>query len=169
MASKRIEPGADRIDSRDVIERIEELQELIQNEVDAQNAIYMRDAQEGGPQRSPLEPDLDDPNDVSALVPVLNDMTDMSEELEELEALLKLKDQAQDCADWEYGETLIHYDHFTDYTEELIKDCCEFPKGHDSDRWPWRHMQMDYEAAAEELKDDYTQVTYWGETYLVRN
>jgi len=34
--------------------------------------------------------------------------------------------------------------------------------------WPWRHMSIDYEAAADEAKSDYTEINAGGETYWIR-
>ncbi len=64
--------------------------------------------------------------------------------------------------DWDIQ--LIHEDNFIDYTKDLIDECYPdiFP---DNDNWPARHMTMDYEAAAEELRSDYTTVEYLGSTY----
>jgi hypothetical protein len=41
------------------------------------------------------------------------------------------------------------------------------PKEMKSGNWPWRHMTIDYEAAAQELKADYNEVTFAGHTYLI--
>ncbi len=61
-----------------------------------------------------------------------------------------------------------HDSYFTAYTEELVNDCYEFPpKGMDGGKWPFCHMTLDWDAAAEALKADYTSlefdgVAYWG-------
>ena len=52
--------------------------------------------------------------------------------------------------------------------EELIDDCYELPKEFKSGEWPWRHMKIDFEAAAEEAKQDYTSVEFFGITYWIR-
>ncbi len=89
-------------------------------------------------------------------------------EAEELEELEKLAAEAEKSPDWLHGETLINEDYFTDYIEELIKDCYEMPKAMESGEWPWRHMTMDYEAAAKEAKVDYMEVSFRGVTFLIR-
>lgn len=121
-----IEPGTLRIDSRDVIARIEDLQLADSN--------------------NPLSDD----------------------DAEELKQLLELQEEASSSPDWEHGEALILDSDFTEYTEELIRDCYEMPKDLESGAWPWRHMTLDYEAAAQELKQDYMEVTYAGHTYQIR-
>ena len=41
------------------------------------------------------------------------------DELEELQNLRKVVDQAEDCGVFEFGESLIHEDYFTDYCKEF--------------------------------------------------
>jgi hypothetical protein len=89
----------------------------------------------------------------------------------EQEELAELKTLAEECegyADWEHGETLIADDYFVTYIEELINDCYEMPEGLKGGQWPFRHMKMDYEAAAEEAKQDYTEVTLFGHVFWIR-
>lgn len=89
---------------------------------------------------------------------------EFTEEAQELKALKDLADEAEYSPDWKYGETLIHEDYFTKYAEELASDCCEMPRNL---KWPFRHI--DWDAAAEELKQDYTEVDFDGETYYIRS
>ena len=122
----------DVIDSREIIERIEEL------ETDLADGAY-------------------------------SDAEDRAADEAELKALKALAEEASGCSDWKYGETLIRGSYFEEYTEELINDCYEFPKEFNSGEWPWRHMSIDYEAAAEELKMDYTSVDFDGVEYWIRS
>lgn len=93
---------------------------------------------------------------------------DESGDLEELKLLAEFKATiGDDC--FRNEETLIHEGYFTDYIEELIKDCFELPKEFDSGNWPYRHMTMDYEAAAEEAKVDYAEAEFDGTTYYYRS
>ena len=137
MRHHEISNSDDLIDSRDVIARIEELQ-------DERDSIEAEDG------------------DISEL-----EAWD-EENKEELDALLKLQDEASASPDWHHGETLIREDYFTDYIEELINDCYDMPKEMNSGAWPWRHIAIDYEAAAEEAKQDYIEVDFDGATYLIR-
>ena len=81
--------------------------------------------------------------------------------------------------DWQHGETLIREDYFTEYAREFAHDVGMFYVPVDnhwgiererkrdlSQEWPFRHI--DWEAAAEELKQDYTEVEFKGATYYVR-
>ena len=70
--------------------------------------------------------------------------------------------------DWNHGSTLIRENYFVEYIEDLINDCYEIPAEFNSGEWPFRHMKMDYEAAAEEAKVDYSTIEIQGETYYVR-
>ena len=129
--SNQIDNTQDVIDSREIIDRIEDLEGRIED----------------------LEY-IEEPS---------------SEEAQELAILLKVQEQAEDCADYQYGEVLIRESYFTDYIKELIDDCYELPKEFNSGAWPWRHMTLDYEAAANEAKDDYTWIDFDGVTYLIRS
>src|SRR5687767_7294225 len=69
-------------------------------------------------------------------------------------ALLRLAEQASDyAADWEYGETLIRDSYFTEYAQQLADDIGAIDA---NAAWPLSHI--DWEAAADELKQDYTSV-----------
>lgn len=114
--------------------------------------------------------DIIDSRDIIARIEELEGIEDQSsEEAQELAVLLKVQEQAEDCADYQYGEVLIRESYFTDYIKELIDDCYELPKEFNSGAWPWRHMTLDYEAAADEAKDDYTHIDFDGVTYLIRS
>jgi hypothetical protein len=83
--------------------------------------------------------------------------------------LLKVKEEAEDSPDWEYGEALIRSSYFTSYIKELILDCYELPKEmKDVSKWPWTHLKLDYKEAAREAKADYTEVDFDGVPYLIR-
>lgn len=66
-------------------------------------------------------------------------------------------------ADWEYGETLIREDYFVQYAQELADDIGAVDKDA-----VWPTSFIDWDAAAEALKQDYTEVTYRGTTYYSR-
>jgi len=125
----------DIIDSRDVIARIEELQE-------------MRTAWDDWQTGENTEENTPDPFG--------------EEEAEELAALEKLAEQGESCApDWEHGETLIRDSYFQEYAEQLADDIGAIDK---SAGWPltcidWeqaaQELQSDYTAI------DFDGVTYW--------
>lgn len=106
---------------------------------------------------------------IEELVGDLEDGHLPEDEREELEALINLRAQCEHVSDWSYGETLIRADYFVEYIEELIHDCYELPKELTSGAWPYRHIKIDYEAAAEEAKTDYEEVDFDGQSYYIRS
>jgi hypothetical protein len=84
------------------------------------------------------------------------------DEERELAALRAFAEDASGAEDWEYGETFIRDSYFVDYAQELAEDI-GVPE---VDRWPTRHI--DWEAAADELKGDYTSYDFDGVTYWAR-
>lgn len=133
----------DVIDSRDVLERI--------NELSAAHANLLE----------PYE------GNAKKLLEVLGDLAEYEEvadDLEELASLQDLEQQAGTCGDWQYGATLILDSYFQEYAQELAEDCGMVP----SDLgWPCCHI--DWDAATDALKMDYTQVDFDGTEYWIRS
>ena len=124
--AREVSNSDDIIDSRDIIERIEELEAMVEDD------------------------SIDD------------------DEKEELEVLQALAAEGQDYAsDWKYGETLIRDSHFQDYAEEFFNDTADSSTIDAMNQWPLRHI--DWEAAAEELKQDYTTIDFDGVDYWIRS
>ncbi len=120
-----ISNGDDIIDSREVIARIRELEELQDDE------------------DSEME----------------------EEDSDELAILLELAEEASGYApDWEYGEALIRDSYFETYARELADDIGAISK---DAGWPMAHI--DWEAAAEALQQDYTEIDFGGVSYWVRS
>ena len=143
MAHTTLDTTADIIDTRDIIARIEELE-----------AEY--------------EPISDSDDDAA------REAWDNTDEGKELSMLLELMEgmkgyggDEQWRGDW-YPITLIRESYFTDYIKELIHDCYEMPKEMNTGAWPYRHMTIDYEAAADEAKGDYNELEIDGVTYFYR-
>lgn len=110
----------DTFDSREVIERIEELESVPFNQLD-----------EGEKQE-------------------LVDLQDFARE-------------GESVADWQYGEMFVADDYFEDYARELAKDVGAISG---EEAWPLSHI--DWEAAADALKQDYTGFELAGETFWAR-
>lgn len=127
----------DYFDSREVIERIEEL-----------TAEFI-DATEDGPA------------DVMSVDDWAYGLS--RDDAEELAALIEFQDEADGMSDWQYGETFIRDDEFTNYAEEYLKDCGFIPA--DFPSW----IAIDWEETASNLKPDYTDYTFRGETYWARS
>lgn len=91
------EMNQDVFDSRDLIERLEELEALEECA-----------------------------NDPEATQEDLDEWTrDLADELTTLRAFAAEAEDY--CEDWPYGETFIHEDYFTEYTKELVLDCGYIP------------------------------------------
>lgn len=133
------------IDSRDIIENIEELEDILNN-------LWEIDKKEN-PHTS-FE-------DYIESVGILS--TDPNYYL--ADEYLHLKAFAEECkqysADWEYGETLIHRDYFEDYMDEMVEDCYQLPKNLPY----WISFTIDYDT----LEQDYYSVYLDGEEYLIRS
>ena len=120
----------DVIDSRDVIERIKELENELQDFLD-ENDVLLKD-----------------------------DFPDY----EELRALRALTEECSSLsADWEYGETLIHYSYWQNYVQEFLEDCGDIPKN-----LPW-YICIDWEETARNIAQDYSIVEFDGVDYYIRS
>jgi hypothetical protein len=145
----------DVIDSRDVIARIEELEEMKQSLVDAITELHEErnedsdeEAVEALKEIEIFERDLE--------------AWDESEEGEELKILKALAEEGEGSPDWEYGEVLIRDSYFKEYAQELAEDCDMIPSGI---RWPC--TCIDWEQAAEELQQDYFRIDFGGVDYWI--
>lgn len=85
------------------------------------------------------------------------------EEKEELKALEDVENQIGMSA-FLHGETLIPERDFKEYARELAEDIGAIP---DNAKWPC--TCIDWEQAAEELKQDYSSLEYEGKTYYFRS
>lgn len=89
-----------------------------------------------------------------------------AKELSEAEELLSELEGNGADHEWEgnwYPLTLIHEDYFTQYAQEWAEACGMIGK---NDKWPY--TCIDWYAAAEELKQDYSTVEFEGHTYYYR-
>lgn len=126
----------DITDSRDVIARLNELQE----------------------ERDALVEGMADDGEVAETA--LNDWDD--EYKEELDALVNLCDGCSIYdGDWTLGTSIIRDSYFTEYAKDLAADISGAMNA-----WPCNHI--DWDAAAEELKNDYSEIIYDGDSYYVR-
>ena len=88
-----------------------------------------------------------------------------SAELADLVAFLH--EAMQYNSDADEGEAIIAESHFVGYIKELIDDCYALPKELTSGEWPYRHMTINYEAAAEEARADYAELTFRGRNFYI--
>lgn len=157
--AREISNSDDVIDSRDVIARIEKLtdeRDALQDAVDeADTALSDVDSDDEPAGTAAAE----------ALAEAETALADWESNYgEELEALEALADECEQIsADWQHGETLIRDSYFTDYCKDLVSDIGVMPRDIPG------YIVIDWEATADNLRTDYSEVEYDGETYLIRN
>lgn len=122
----------DIIDSRDIIERIEELEASLREEC-----------------HSPLT--FEEYIDVTHF----EDDTLAAE----YKKLLDLQEQCEDYVSyWKDGVTLIHENYFEEYMDEMIEDCYELPKNLPF----WMNLTIDYDVLKQDYTEiDFDGVTYY--------
>jgi hypothetical protein len=111
--------------------------------------------------------------DIDALLNRKNELIDLRDdedhefqdyEQEELDALLELESEIgslEECA--RNGVYFIDEDYFVEFAKELALDIGVI----DGDPMEWPLNNIDWDAAADELRMDYTEVEYDGNSYLV--
>lgn len=162
--TRSIDTSDKYIDSRDVISRIEDLQ---QDKEWLEEAIeYAKEALETA------EKDLNGSTGCAdaaedarqALETAENNLEEWldSDDAIELQNLEALQDEAEGYCDWAHGETLIREDAFEDYAKELLEDIGALPKDIPD------YIVIDWEATADNLAVDYIEVNFDDTAYLVR-
>ena len=143
MKSDEITNSEDVIDSRNIIERINELESEFES---LEDAILSAEDNEDEDEKERAQKELDE-----------------WEYKEELESLRKLQDEAEGYSDdWKYGATLIRESYFIEYCQEMLEDIGDLPKDLPS------YIAIDWDQTAENLKVDYTIVDFDGVDYYVR-
>jgi len=114
--------------------------------------------------------DIIDSRDVIERIDYLDSLYDdpdylrSEDEYREVKALRDLAEQGEnDAEDWLYGATLIRESYFTEYAREYVTEIYGESVGNVPD---W--VVVDWEATADNLATDYTELTFDGVTYLVR-
>jgi len=178
--AREIDNSEDIIDSRDVITRIGELESDIEMHMDEISDIVNEIADLEAEIEILNEGDYEDvatiieerENNIEALRAdgsnieenIQNIRSDIEEAEEELAPLKSLADEAEGySADWRYGATLIRESYFEEYAQQLAEDI-----GAISSDLAWPACHIDWEAAADALKMDYTSVDFDGVDYWIR-
>lgn len=164
MTRREISNQDDIVDSRDIIKRIEDLEEELDCLRDAvAERVNERDDSEEAKAKS-------DAGDYDLAIELGDAVAEAQENLdawnedygEELAALKNLVEQAEGCRDCLYGTTLIHDAYFKDFAREEAEELC----GIGFSTWPG--TCIDWEQAADALKQEYTSVDWGGEKYWIR-
>lgn len=143
MSSEQPSNADDIIDSRDVINRIEELEG--EREGLVEDALVM----------------LGEASRVAFTA--LNEWDDDCDGGNELDILRDLAEQGEGYSDWLHGAQLISDSHFQEYAREFASDI-----GATNRETEWPSCHVDWEAAAEALQQDYSCIQFDGEDYWVR-
>ena len=85
------------------------------------------------------------------------DFEDGLKEIEEINSI-----EVELGSEFEYGVTLVDVDDWEEYVEELLEEIGCIPK--DFPSW----IEIDWESTANNVKVDYREVTYQGNSYLGR-
>ena len=85
---------------------------------------------------------------------------DFEDELKEIEEINTIEIELG--SEFEYGVTLVDVDDWEEYVEELLEDIGYIPK--DFPSW----IEIDWEATANNVRQDYIEVEYQGNSYLGR-
>ncbi len=146
---KDISNSDDIIDSRDVIERIEELESEIESLKEAEQEYIDEDAND--------ETHVDYPQ----YRRIKNELGDLEEELK---ILTDFQDELEGYCEWKDGATLIRDDYFTEYSKELCIELGDIPKN-----LPYYiESNINWTGVAEDLQADYTSGEFDGVTYWAR-
>lgn len=177
MRSRTINNRDSVIDSRDIIERLEELQsdresevESLQEAVDslkeeieeAKQDVENADSEEDEESRLKAQETLD------ALEEKLDEANETLEEYEfddqsELDALEVINEEGEGyTSDWRHGETLINESYWKEYVQDLLADLGELPKDLPS------YIEIDWEKTADNLAADYTTIEWDGVSFYIR-
>ena len=106
-----------------------------------------------------------DGRDIRDRIDELESTEEESAELTDLKSFLH--EAMRYNSDADEGETIIAESYFVDYIKEVIDDCYALPKELTSGEWPYRHMTINYEAAAEEARADYAELTFRGRNFYI--
>ena len=110
--------------------------------------------------------DILDPRDIAERLKYLTRERDRLESSQLDEFLEDEIDALQEVVDEGIDDTLVHEDYFQKYAEELAVDIGAIDH-RPRDRWPY--TCIDWEQAAEELKQDYSVIDIRGGTYYYRS
>lgn len=82
-------------------------------------------------------------------------------DVDEYNQLNSFKEEGEEFSDWDSGMTFISEHVFTEYARDSFEETNG--TGVDTGDWPFRHI--DWDEAADELKQDYNEVEFDGTTY----
>lgn len=150
MRVREVQEGDDIIDSRDVIERIRQLED---------ERDYIKDQLDEVEQTEPI--------DVEKKLKLEQELKDFDEDEDlggQLRKLKKLESECENEGDWKYGMTLIADHYFEQHARNEAEELCDMKQ---ASEWPLNCI--DWERAARELQHDYSSVEFGETTYWYRS
>jgi len=153
------------LDTRDLYKRQCELESLRDALTEAQEALDAHKATPRPVDGTDTDDDMQDAydeetDDLQAAVESAQEDFG-GDEMQELEEIENIEGYA---ADFTHGTEMIPIRDFEEYAEELASEIGAIDR---DAKWPLSHI--DWKAAAEELAQDYTEVSYLGIDYYVRS
>ena len=134
------------LDTRDLAETRDELKQQI---LDAFNDEFTTDYTD----YSEIDFELiDDNGDFKA---------NWEDELKQIEEIDTIENE---CSEFSFGETLIDEDDFEEYCEDFVNDCYGL-----RDIPQLIKNNIDWAGIADDMKQDYSEIEYQGNTYLCRS
>jgi len=144
------------VDSRNIEERIEEL------ESDRQDLLDILEEEETA--LDDIEPDEDNTDEFEAVKQArqaLEEFDKYDNDGGDLKKLVALRDDVG-SSEWIDGIDLINEDYWVEYVEEMLKDIGDLPSD-----IPYC-IAIDWEQTAENIRVDYSSVEYDGDTFYFR-
>ena len=144
------------VDSRNIEERIEEL------ESDRQDLLDILEEEETA--LDDIEPDEDNTDEFEAVKQArqaLEEFDKYDNDGGDLKKLVALRDDVG-SSEWIDGIGLINEDYWVEYVEEMLKDIGDLPSD-----IPY-YIAIDWEQTAENIRVDYSSVEYDGDTFYFR-
>jgi hypothetical protein len=141
---------AEYIDTRDLIQERDELKENILNVYNErfEDQVYDYD-------------DIEFSEDYEEGEEPIDEFT--GEWIDELNSIREIDELEPEVGnEFQHGCTLIPIEEFEDYCRDLLEECGYIPK--DFPSW----IVINYDETADNMKVDYTEVEFRGETYLFR-
>lgn len=167
------------IDTRDLQERIEELEsqlEDVEEEIDELNEQLEDIRNEiSNLEFDSSDPDLEEEEVKDIKIQILKLKINEEELDDEIDTLYRerwevivdelgeLSDLRSEIPEWYDGNALILESYWIDYVQDLLEDCGDLPRD-----IPW-YIVIDWEATAENIAVDYSTCEYQGNTYYYRN
>ena len=148
-----IEIGDDYLDSRDIDERIDELNSELESLYEVRDEIDNFDDDNYGSEEEAEEKISELRAEYERL------QSELQDELDELKKWEEFKEKVS-SGEWAYGMTFINDSVFTEYIKELCSDC-----GYIAKDFPW-WIAIDWDETADNCRQNYKKVEMDGETYL---